>query len=162
MERDDLTRENESIHERLEDALLSFYEALTALAFEDAGARWQGWKNDFRRHLAFEEVELMPRLGPLVVEHLPDNPKLHAQVDGDHTILERTIAKVDAALAALTETPDDRRALVRELDTFLLLRRVLEHHTLRETGHAYPLLDAHLPAAVHAALLGELQASGPS
>lgn len=133
---------NQEIHDTLEDRLLSFYEALTALDLAAARERWAGWKRSFRAHLETEEAELMSRLPALVAEHVPQNPTLAKQVDGDHTILERTIAKIDAALASQPE--DDRRALVRELDTYLLLRRVLEHHTLRECRHAYPLLEAHL------------------
>lgn len=155
-----LAQENERIHDALEDRLLGFYEALTALDWDDATARWASWKQAFGKHFEFEDAELMPRLERLVAAHLPDDDKLDRQVDGDHKILVRTIAKMDVALDALRETPQDRRALVRDLDTFLLLRRVLEHHTLRETRHAYPLLDEHLAGADRTALLAGLLASG--
>jgi len=152
-----LAEDNERIHDALEDKLLGFYESVTALAWDEAKTRWEAWKTAFLKHFHFEDAELMPRLEALVAQHLPPDDKLDRQVDGDHKILERTIAKIDVALAARSATPDDRRALVRDLDTFLLLRRVLEHHTLRETRHAYPLLEEHLPSAdrdaVHAGLL---------
>jgi hypothetical protein len=151
----DLATLNQHIHDALEDQLLAFYEALTALELADARARWSAWKDAFRNHLEAEEAELMARLPALVEQHLPGNASLAKQVDGDHTILERTIAKIDHALA---QQPDgDRRALVTELDTYLLLRRVLEHHTLRECQHAYPLLEAHLDADTRAGVQERLR-----
>jgi hypothetical protein len=158
--RTDLVEENSALHARLEEKLLSTYDALTELALDEANRRWGEVKAMLASHMAFEEEHLVPRVDALVKEHAPSNDTLARQVAGDHEILVRTERKIDAALARLGENPTSRRAMVLELDTFLLLRRVLEHHTLRETQQAYPLLDEHLDDDEHARVLAGLRASG--
>lgn len=135
---------NERVHARITEAYLSFLEALTALALEDAATAYESFRELLLAHLAYEDEAMVPLVERLHAAHGDSRIQLPAHLDGDHRVLERNLRSVEAALERLRQPSDrPRRALVQELDTFLLLGRVLEHHDQRETRFAYPLIDQH-------------------
>lgn len=157
---DTLTAENRAQHEALEERLLDFYERLTALDLEEAKGLLEGIIEALRRHMEVEEAEVIPRLEALLRERQGDTTV--QQIEGDHTILRRTFARSQAALAQLFEVKEGkRRAMVRALDTFLLLGRVLEHHTAREERQVFPLLDEALADEERDAVLARMKAARP-
>jgi iron-sulfur cluster repair protein YtfE (RIC family) len=151
-----LAARNKALHEQLEGRLLAAYDAITALAFEEARAAWEDFLTRLEAHMRFEDEQMLPALQAVLLAR-DETEVLAKQIDGDHRILERTRDKVSAALARLERAEGDRRrAMVLELDTCLLMRRVLEHHTERETRLAYPLLDEALDEDTRAGLAAGL------
>lgn len=135
---------NTRVHERITEEYLSFLEALTALALDDAAARFDSLRARLLAHLRYEDEAMIPLVERLHAIHGDPRVALPAHLDGDHRVLERNLGFVEEALARLRAVDDRvRRALVEELNTFLLLGRVLEHHDQRETRFAYPLIDEH-------------------
>jgi hemerythrin-like domain-containing protein len=65
-------------------------------------------------------------------------------VEGDHKILRRSLAKAMATMTSLEQGAGLRRDMVHALESFLLLRRVQEHHDAREQRLVYPVLDQQL------------------
>lgn len=158
-----LTEMNLLAHERLDELTLSFLEAVTALSLDEAAALFARFREALSAHLGFEEEAVLPEVTRVHAIHGDPKDLLPKHLDGDHRILERTVQKAEAALLRLRAPNESlRRAMVRELDAFLLLRRVLEHHDARETRLAYPLLDAHLSDEERAPLLQGLSRTIPA
>lgn len=135
---------NAAVHERINEEYLAFLEALTALALDDADAHYRRFRELLVEHLRYEDEAMLPVVKRLHALHGDPQVQLPAHLDGDHRVLERNLGYVEAALGRLREATDrPRRALVLELNTFLLIGRVLEHHDQRETRFAYPLIDEH-------------------
>lgn len=136
---------NARVHSLIQERMLAFLEAVTALAFDDAAAAFASFQDLLLSHLRYEDAEAFVVLERLYSVYGDEGDLLPKHLDGDHRILERSLRKAEAALERLrNDELDPRRAMVLELDTFLQLRRVLEHHDARETRFAYPFLDAHV------------------
>lgn len=155
-ERLTLTEKNRRIHEAHEVLYLRFLEALTALQLEEARARFEDYAASLLRHLDTEDQRVLPVLQATHAAAGDARDPIPAHVEGDHKILRRSLAKAAAALAALEEGPALRREMVLALETFLLMRRVQEHHDAREQRWVYPLLDEHLDAERRAQLCDAL------
>lgn len=154
-----LTLENRRQHEAHEELRLDFLEALIQLDLEGARAAFRALEEALTAHLELEEARVLPALARALDERGGEREVTDQHVEGDHKILRRTFARCEALLDRLAgEGEGQRRALVKELDTFLLLGRVLEHHTAREDRLVYPLLDDALSEAERAALLERLRA----
>lgn len=139
-----LTEVNERVHERITEGYLRFLEALTALELDEAQACYERFRAALVEHLRYEDAAMVPVVDRLHALHGDPRVALPAHLDGDHRVLERNLGYVEAALERLRAVDGRlRRALVEELNTFLLLGRVLEHHDQRETRFAYPLIDEH-------------------
>jgi hypothetical protein len=137
-----LARENARIHEKLLENLLRVIERLTALDIEAAGQLWSQFCWRMEHHTELEDGRVLP-----LYRGLPDPPENGKpdQFDGDHRIIEKTIARGTEVLTALDpEDAELRRAMVLALGPFIRLLGVLEHHTVREQKYLYPRLDEAL------------------
>lgn len=143
-ERPTLTERNRHIHEAHEAIYVRFLEALTALHLEEACALFEDYSTSLLRHLETEDRLVLPVFQEAHAAAGDTRDPIPAHVEGDHKILRRSLAKAAAALAALQERPSLRREMVLALETFLLMRRVQEHHDAREQRWVYPLLDEQL------------------
>lgn len=153
-----LTGANARVHELLDERLLVFLERVTALELDAAEEAFASFRQLLEAHLRAEEEVVWPIVERLHAAHGNASDPLPKHLQGDHTILERSVRKVEAALTRLGSADDrSRRDMVLELDTFLLLRRVLEHHDAREARLAYPLLDAHVTADERTLILSQLE-----
>jgi iron-sulfur cluster repair protein YtfE (RIC family) len=155
----DLQTENEAHHAWQEERLLEFVEHLTLLDWAAAEATLARFVAQLEEHMALEEERVLPLFKRVIEDEPPagmDPVLVIKQVDGDHVILTRTLGRVRDALEQAREA-NTRRHLVRELDTFLLMRRVLEHHTSREQRDLYPHLDERLSEGERVAILEALR-----
>lgn len=155
-ERITLTERNRQVHADHEECFVRFLEALTALQLEEARALLDDYSASLLRHLDSEERLVLPAFRDVHAAADKSQDPTPAHVEGDHKILRRTLAKATAALAALEQGPSLRRDMVLALDSFLLVRRVQEHHDAREQRLMYPLLDRHLDEERHALLCNAL------
>lgn len=147
------TEVNDRVHARITEEYLTFLEALTALELEKAETTYERFQELLLAHLHYEDEAMVPLVERLHAAHGDPLIQLPAHLDGDHRVLERNLGYVEAALARLRAVSDRlRRALVEELNTFLLLGRVLEHHDQREHRFAYPLIDEHATSEEQRAL----------
>ncbi len=155
-----LLETNLRVHALLDERFLVFLEHVTALELEAAARAFESFRDLLEQHLRYEDREVFPVVARLHELHGDPQDQLPRQLEGDHVILERMLKKNERALLELQALePLTRRAMVLALDTFLLLRRVLEHHDLREVRFAYPLLDAHLVGEERSRLLAGLDAA---
>ena len=138
-----LTALNAALHADLEEGLLTTLDALTALDLPAAQERWGAFVGALERHKAVEDDVVFLRYAELGPFERGGSPEL---LDADHRSLDKVLGTCHEALAALEGTPETgrRRAMVHSLEVFLRLRRVLEHHGLREERMCYPRLDARL------------------
>lgn len=149
-----LTALNERLHRELDEALVSVVLALVAGDLDETERRWHGLRARLDAHAAVEEEAVMPRYRSLGDHPRGGGPEL---VEGDHRGLDKNVAACERALERLRAVEGDpRRAVVDELDTFLRVRRLLDHHTEREQRFVYPRLDEVLEASDRDALRGEL------
>lgn len=138
-----LVQGNQSAHERMEAQCLSFLEAAVSGEKGRALVLLEGFERSVNAHMRIEEGELFA----LFLTHAPSKKMTKIQVDGDHTILHRTLAAVRRVLLEGTGGElQVRRHVVKNLEVFSRLKGVLEHHTSREQRDFYPLLDAALDA----------------
>ncbi len=135
-----LAAANAAAHDQQLAAYDDFLEALTLLDFETMMRSLDRFRALLRDHMALEEDVIMP----LCLEVWPEARAELERIDGDHRILQRSLAAVHDALGELRAAADARRTLVRWLGVFHRPREVLEHHSLRESGQLYPRLDANL------------------
>ena len=131
-----LTEANNITHLRHEHTLDSVIIAMTELHFKHASQLLQSFADDLAHHMRIEETFVQPLI------ETTDN-KLARQVEGDHKILLKSLKKCQAILKQLIEAdyPNMRLLMVKNLDGFIRLRAVLEHHTIRETDLVYTYLD---------------------
>lgn len=137
-----LTEANAAAHEVLEGLLFDTIEAAVDGRVTEARSALATLQRAFAMHLSVEEAYTLPILrdlgGPLV--------KLALIVDGDHRIVDRSLAGVAELLSSVGEDgPEARRAVLQKLEVLTKLKTVLEHHGVREQEDIYPPLDARFP-----------------
>lgn len=125
---------NQRWHLLLEISYQAFLESLTALEFSLARHQWEEYKHCLSRHIDFEQENVEP------LANAWENNTLKL-IQSDHLILNRLLPRLDKALAQIEQADSTRGELVRQLDGFIKMRNVLEHHDLREMEYLYPLLD---------------------
>lgn len=135
---------NGAIHAAIDDHLARHLVALTALDFGAAGAAWEWLKAELHAH-ADTEDELVVPLYDQFGEHRPGGQP--AMFTAEHNGIRRLLGKLEAQEESLRQQCDVRRAVVDGLDRYLMLRHLLEHHTLREQNILYRELEARLDAA---------------
>ncbi len=149
---DDLRAMNGTIHAAIDDHLAHHLMALTALDFEAAGRAWALLIAELHAHADTEDRLVVPcyeRLG----RHRPGGqPEMFT---AEHNGIRRLLGKLEAQQQRLVEQADVRRAMVDGLDRYLMLRHLLEHHTLREQN----ILYRHLEAEADPETLGRLRAA---
>ncbi|MEA3290878.1 MAG: hypothetical protein U9Q71_00980 [Pseudomonadota bacterium] len=134
-----LEQTNARWHEVLEGRYFGFLERLTALELDRANEDFTRFRGLLTVHIDFEEstVETLPEVAELPEER-------HRLIAADHMILRRLLDKAAARLAAVGKSQQPRQLLVRNLNDFLRLANVLEHHDQRERQEFYPLLAARI------------------
>jgi hemerythrin-like domain-containing protein len=132
-----LSDANKRWHDVLDTSYQAFLEALTALDLTLADDHWHSFKRSLSEHIEFEETHIEP----LAKKWENNTLKL---IQSDHLILKRLMPKLDRALAEIQKAGQPRTMLVQQLNNFIKMRNVLEHHDLREMEVLYPLLDAEL------------------
>ncbi|MGV6852505.1 MAG: hypothetical protein ACWA5R_10065 [bacterium] len=127
-----LLQANTQSHERQENTINLMLMALTELNIETALKHFKDFETDLSQHMQAEEQHIQP----LIKQH---ENNLARQVEGDHKILLKFVAKCDAFLHKLHQTPlaEQRLLMVQNLDAFIRLRAILEHHTIRENELVY-------------------------
>lgn len=150
---------NRQIHDEHEEIRLDFLAALLVLDWSKARWHFDRFRRAFSEHVEREEAVVLPRLQSLLETREGPQEKWDAHLQGDHIILQRSLKRIDAALHELTDGGASHRDLAKELDTFVQLGRVLEHHHSREDRVIYPHLDENLSTEeagkIKKALLGE-------
>ena len=126
------------VHEALREDLLTAIEALVSQNLPEARAIFERFDRRLSLHMRFEDDLVLPRYAA----HAPSEGAGRLEhIEGDHTVLLR---HVERTLVILDDLESGAPALLREimlsLDTPLRLLNTLEHHTLREQTHVYPVL----------------------
>ena len=134
-----LSSSNQRCHRLLDRQYQDFLESLTALELEQAFACWQRFRNSLSKHIEFEETHVEPLTEAWEASTL-------TLIRADHSILKRLLPRLHQAFETIAGAPAPRSELVRQLDEFIKLRNVLQHHDLRENEHLYPLLEKQLTA----------------
>ena len=159
---------NARIHERIDHAYVDFLEWLIQCDLSRATASFESAKELLMEHMKAEEGTLCPAFAEI---HGEEHARLLKQIDGDHTILLRSLTKVERCLGDLkaqfepAEKEEDgphvalRRAIVLEMDTWVRVRNVLEHHTVREQRDFYPHFEGLPNSQRKRELLDALQVS---
>jgi len=128
---------NQRWHLVLDTSYQSFLESLTALELDLARQQWALFKRCLSNHIEFEQTNIEP----LAVAWESNTLKL---IQSDHLILNRLLPRLETAFDLIAQADSARAELVRQLDGFIKMRNVLEHHDLREMEYLYPLLDQQL------------------
>jgi hypothetical protein len=132
-----LSEANQRWHTLLDLSYQAFLESLTALAFDLAGRQWITFRHCLSTHIEFEQANIEP-----LAESWEENTlKL---IQSDHLILNRLLPRLDKTFMQIQGANNPRAELVKQLDGFIKMRNVLEHHDLREMENLYPLLDEQL------------------
>jgi hypothetical protein len=148
-------------HARLEELLLQTLEALAAGVVAEARACFGSVVLELLQGLQLEDDVILPlydTLGP----HAPQGRRV--VVDGDHTILRRTIEAVAAFLDDVDAAPAPlrQRAIMVGLPVVYRLLHTLEHHSEREARHVYPVVVPRLEGPGRLRVVTELRAlTGP-
>ena len=140
---------NQRWHRLLDKQYQEFLESLTALEFERAFDRWLAFRKSLSTHIEFEEIHIEP-----LTEAWEENTL--TLIRADHMILKRLLPRLHQAFEAIAAAPTPRAELVRQLDGFIKLRNVLEHHDLRENEMLYSQLDKALDQSALNNLAGQM------
>jgi hypothetical protein len=172
-----LVEENQRIHKIIEEKYLVFLEDLTRCDIDAAQNALADFRDALFLHMKTEEALVCPAFQKLGIH---GGKRILEQVDGDHTILLRTLAKVDrwlaekmsgrsgegetAPLAQEEREPAAdrlRRSMVLALDSCVRVRSVFEHHTLREERDFYSHLDEVAEVSTRERITQALRADFP-
>ena len=132
-----LSEANQRWHSQLDTSYQAFLESLTALEFSLSRKQWAAFRQCLSAHIDFEQTNIEPFASNWESNTL----KL---IQSDHVILNRLLPRLDKAFTQIEQAGAPRTELVRQLDAFIKMRNVLEHHDLREMENLYPLLDEQL------------------
>lgn len=144
-------------HARLEELLLQTLEALAAGVVVEARACFGSVVLELLQGLQLEDDVILPlydTLGP----HAPQGRRV--VVDGDHTILRRTIEAVASFLDDVDAAPAPlrQRAIMVGLPVVYRLLHTLEHHSEREARHVYPVVVPRLAGPDRRRVVADLRA----
>src|SRR5690606_4447895 len=150
-----LTSINASIHETLDQALLTVVEALLELDMARAQSHFGAFVAALADHAEREERDVFPHCSGLEV---PRNGSVEI-VERDHALLDKRVADVGALIESLAVIPgaERRSHLARSLGPIVRLQAVLEHHSEREIDLLYPAIDAQIDVQVRRAMAAALQ-----
>mgnify|MGYP001156739079 CR=1 FL=1 len=135
-----LTELNSLIHDQLEIHYVAFLESLTQLDEEATRKTFCDFSQTLDHHRLFEDTSILP----LLIPGTDIDAAELARISGDHTIIERTLARVTNIVDAIFTAKNPRRTLVQQLSGLVRMQGLLEHHTERETQFFYPILDQTL------------------
>lgn len=132
-----LVEANQRWHQVLDDRYQFFLETLTELKLSQTRNHWLSFRKNLLKHIEFEQAHIEP----LTQDWTDNTLKL---IQADHLILTRLLPRLEAALERIQNAESARGELVRQLDSFVKLRNVLQHHDQREKEYLYPVLDQQL------------------
>lgn len=144
---------NRRVHAGLDEHLLAFLEAITALDIGRGHDEFHRFAAGLRRHAAEEDSVVVPAYAALGDHPRGGGPELFT---ADHDTLRKVLGQCEVALGQLGDAPT-RREMVLSLPTLLRLRSVLEHHDSREERFLYVRLDESLDAAAAEPLVQALR-----
>lgn len=139
---DDLAYINGSIHALLDELLLQHLEALTSMDLDSAKRLFEQFSKKLIAHSEVEDKVALP-----FYEHLANFPKGGKPYlfESEHRGIERLTNSLRQYLESLSpDDPSVRRRIVTNLDRYMHLRHLIDHHTLREQNIFYPLLEKTL------------------
>lgn len=140
---------NKRWHALLDSRYQAFLESLTGLELKDARQYWTGFRKSLLQHIEFEQAHIEP-----LAKDWDDNTlKL---IHADHLILARLLPRLETAIQRIEQSAQARSELVLQLDSFVKLRNVLEHHDQREKEYLYPFLDEQLDENTRQHLAGKM------
>jgi hypothetical protein len=143
---------NQRWHRVLDALYQTFLESLTALELNLARQHWEAFERNLITHIDFEQTHIEP-----LAEAWENNTlKL---IRSDHLILNRLLPRLDKAFGLIEQADSPRTELVRQLDGFIKMRNVLEHHDLREMENLYPLLDEKIESSQADELANDMDAA---
>ena len=149
-----LLQANQRWHAQLDRSYQVFLESLTALDLEQARQQWSEFRTSLLHHIEFEQSHIEP-----LAKNWQDNTlKL---IQADHLILVRLLPRLETALERIEHASAPRSELVNQLDTFIKLRNVLEHHDQRENEMLYPVLEDQLDQKARITLATQMNEAAP-
>lgn len=155
----------EAEHDRIAADFSAHQQALVraigqASAATEARAAWDRFEHRLRRHILFEDEQLIP-LFAARVQPPPlgcSSELLHAE----HRKLERLLSSCgDAAREHLEQRAQDPAALLVLIEQQRMIREVLEHHDQRERAAFFPALHDCLEPGEKEAILQASLAAHP-
>jgi iron-sulfur cluster repair protein YtfE (RIC family) len=143
----DLTQE----HEDLDELFLKHQEKLVEQDLPAATSLLASYRSELLEHMELEETGLFPIYDRL--EALPGGG-VHL-FQAEHDKIREILESVERRLSDLSaDGPDLSRQIVQLLDEESLLKRVMEHHDLRERRFLYPMIDQSATDAERHSVLG--------
>jgi len=124
------------VHRQLEAMMLHHQIALIDRDMPAARTSFESYRDLLRLHIAHEDEILMPvfeRGG--ITRRWP--PALYT---GEHQKLESQLVRIEAGLDALGDEPEPA-AIIDQLDLEGVIKRLHEHHDVRERENFFPVLD---------------------
>jgi len=156
----DLTTLNGRIHDLLDEWLVGAIEALTALDMASAQRAWNCVVWHIEAHHSAEDELILCHYEDQDIEDYPEGglPELF---QAEHKRLRELMDQCKLELDRIEQAPPhkQRRCMVERLEVFMRVRRLLEHHGLREQTHLYPRLDAKLSREEREFIAEELEAA---
>lgn len=154
----DLTSLNARIHDLLDEWVMGAIEALTALDLPAASRAWNSLMWHVEAHQAAECDLIICRYDANGCGG-PDCTGMMPVFETEHERLHEMMEQCQREIELISAAPDHkrRRCMVDRLEIFIRVRRMLEHHALKEQTHIYPKLDATLSAEERAAVADELE-----
>lgn len=128
---------NGEIHDAIDDHLARHMMALCALDFAEAARTWELLKAEFNAHGDAEDEHVVPFYESLGEFPPGGQPMMFT---AEHNGIRRLMLKIEIQQEELRQQRDVRRKIVDSLDRYLMLRHLLEHHSLREQNILYPQL----------------------
>ena len=144
------------LHDELGARFFAHQQALLDRDFALAAERLEDYRSRIARHMADEELSILPRYVAAGGDRTDAPSKLFL---GEHQKLREFLADFATRLAALQQRPDDR-ALLELFDRQATYKNLMLHHDLRERNMLYPFLGAQLPVAEQQAIEQALRWSG--
>lgn len=145
-----LSQANQIWHRTLDEGYQHFLEALTALQIEEAQQQLQAFNHSLARHIQFEQKHIEPLA-------MPWGDNTLKLIQADHLILSRLQPRLEKAFASIAQSEAARSELVRQLDQFIKMRNVLEHHDVRESETLYARLEQQLSARENQQLAANME-----
>ena len=144
-------------HEALDELLLRHQDLLLDRNLRAAEIELQRYRNALLAHMRIEEEELFP-----VYAHaqIPPGGGLHL-FEMEHAKIRDLLAEIETRLEAVMRDESSlSRKIVSLLELESTLKRVIEHHDLRERRFLYPAIDS-FPLEPVPAEPGELAGETP-
>lgn len=130
-----------SVHDELDAIFLEHQRALLHLDQSGAMAVLERYEGRLIRHMNDEEQQLLPIYSERCEFPAVGAPKLYLD---EHKKMRAHIAVLKEATAALADSDDVEKAVLRLLGHEAFYLRLCGHHDKREAEYMYPLLDAAL------------------